>query len=82
VAAAEDDEVGLERAGDFLDHRARVAGGGFESLVRTRFSKAARGGRVDAAGRCSASIARNCCEHAIEFLDWKVLAQRVVSGCP
>jgi hypothetical protein len=40
-----------------------------ESLVRTRFSKAARGGRADAAGRCSASTARDCCEHAIEFLD-------------
>jgi hypothetical protein len=40
-----------------------------ESLVRTRFSKAARGGRADAAGRCSASTARDGREHAIEFLD-------------
>jgi hypothetical protein len=39
------------------------------SLVQTRFSKAARGGRADAAGRRSASTARDCCEHAIEFLD-------------
>jgi hypothetical protein len=40
-----------------------------ESLIRTRFSKAARGGRADAAGRCSASTARDGREQTIKLLD-------------